>query len=688
MNEKEILEILKDISEQEHDVPDGFSKRVMQRVHEQEVKKRSSIMKKFLGFFKELFSKRMVFATGVVSFATLVLVFNNVNTLQDESMRHANFRPSERPAAVTAVKPSVDSEIMPAEIKPAEKRVTKPSNGTYAGRVAKKDSKVKAPQRLAEVTFNDSRFDSNSQVSDRDISSSLSKREIIRNSSQRRKARANVAQSSFSEGNFAASNEYSQIYPGYHRAPLPAHDVVRPSANTEQYNQINENTFLEAKNNPLSTFSIDVDTASYANVRRFLNQSALPPKDSVRIEEMINYFKYDYPSADSMEEPFSVNTELGIAPWNSNHSLLKIGLKGVELDEKDLAPSNLVFLIDVSGSMSSQNKLGLLKKSFKLLVEKLGEKDKVSIAVYAGAAGEVLAPTEGSNKEQIIAAIERLNAGGSTAGGAGIELAYNLAKRGFIKGGNNRVILATDGDFNVGISNQQALTKMIEKKRDSGVFLSVLGFGMGNYKDSRMEQLANKGNGNYSYIDSIREAKKVLVHDLRGTLFTIVKDVKIQIEFNPANVHSYRLIGYENRMLKKEDFNNDKKDAGELGAGHTVTAMYEIVSPEAASKITSVDALKYSKVEKPKEKTAKVAAAKQGTGVPEPGQREEAFSNELATVKLRYKLPSEKVSRLTSVSVEANPKQLAETSKDFRFASAVAQFGMIGEVKFGILLGK
>jgi Ca-activated chloride channel family protein len=295
------------------------------------------------------------------------------------------------------------------------------------------------------------------------------------------------------------------------------------------------------------------------------------------------------------------------------------------------------------------------------MIDKLGEKDRVSIAVYAGAAGQILSPTPGSQKQTIISALERLQAGGSTAGGAGIELAYKLASQNFIKGGNNRVILATDGDFNVGVSSNGALVRMIEKKRESGVYLSILGFGMGNYKDSRMEQLANKGNGNYAYIDSIREAKKVLVHDLRGTLFTIAKDVKIQIEFNPANVHSYRLIGYENRMLKKEDFNNDKKDAGELGAGHTVTALYEVVSPQEAIKLSSVDALKYQQTNQDKGAQGKT----------------DSFSDELATVKLRYKLPDESSSRLISVSVSAQPKELAETSSNFKFASAVAQFGMI-----------
>ena len=346
--------------------------------------------------------------------------------------------------------------------------------------------------------------------------------------------------------------------------------------NREEYSRIIENPYLLAKSNPVSTFSIDVDTASYSNARRFLNNGQMPPKDSVRIEEFINYFNYDY-KVPGKDVPFSVTTDLTGCPWNEKHQLLKIGLKGYEVKNDKRPLSNLVFLLDVSGSMMSSDKLALVKQGMKYLLKSLGENDRVAIVVYAGASGLVLPSTSGDKKGAIEDALESLAAGGSTAGGAGIELAYKVAAENFIKGGLNRVILCTDGDFNVGITSQGGLTRLIEKKAKTGVFLSVLGFGTGNYRDDTMEKLSNCGNGNYGYIDTINEAKKVFGKDINGTLLTIAKDVKIQIEFNPAKVAAYRLIGYENRMLKKEDFDNDKKDAGEIGAGHTVTALYEIV---------------------------------------------------------------------------------------------------------------
>ncbi|ELR72628.1 Von Willebrand factor type A domain protein [Fulvivirga imtechensis AK7] len=428
-----------------------------------------------------------------------------------------------------------------------------------------------------------------------------------------------------------------------------------PVHNTEEYDAINENIFHGALKNPLSTFSIDVDAASYSNVRRFLNNGQLPPKDAVRIEEMVNYFSYDYPQPDG-QDPFSITTEISAAPWNTKHKLVHIGLQGRKISTEKLPPSNLVFLIDVSGSMSSANKLPLLKSAFKLLVDELRPQDNVAIVVYAGAAGLVLPSTAGSDKETIINALEQLSAGGSTAGGAGINLAYNVAQQHFKKGGNNRVILATDGDFNVGASSNAEMERLIEEKRDSGIFLTVLGFGMGNYKDSKMEVIADKGNGNYAYIDNILEAKKVFVNEFGGTLFTIAKDVKIQVEFNPAKVKAYRLIGYENRALRNEDFNNDKKDAGELGAGHTVTALYEIIPVGVESQFDPIDELKYQE--------NKIA--------------QEAYkSKELMTVKLRYKQPDGDKSKLITHALMDNQVDLDKTSANFKWSAAVAGFGML-----------
>ncbi|WP_333818714.1 vWA domain-containing protein [Ohtaekwangia sp.] len=425
--------------------------------------------------------------------------------------------------------------------------------------------------------------------------------------------------------------------------------------NTEEYDAINENIFHDALRNPLSTFSIDVDAASYSNVRRFINNGSRPPKDAVRIEEMVNYFDYDY-NQPKGEDPFAVITEISSAPWNSKHKLVHIGLQGKKIATENLPASNLVFLIDVSGSMSDPNKLPLLKSSLKMLVEELRPQDHVAIVVYAGAAGLVLEPTSGADKKKIIESLDRLEAGGSTAGGAGINLAYATAKQYFKKGGNNRVILATDGDFNIGESSNAAMERLIEAKRQDGIFLTVLGYGMGNYKDSKMEVLADKGNGNYAYIDNITEARKVLVNEFGGTLFTIAKDVKLQIEFNPAKVKAYRLIGYENRMLKSEDFNNDKKDAGELGSGHTVTALYEIIPVGVESEFFKIDELKYQ--------TTKVDPAAQKT-------------EELMTIKLRYKKPDEDVSKLIVHPLKDNNIALGKTSDNFRWSASVAAFGML-----------
>jgi Ca-activated chloride channel homolog len=427
--------------------------------------------------------------------------------------------------------------------------------------------------------------------------------------------------------------------------------------NREGYDNISENKFLKATDNPLSTFSIDVDAASYSNVRRFLNQGQLPPAGAVRIEEMVNYFKYEYPQPTN-NDPFSINTEISDAPWNKDHKLVLIGLQGKKIPTENLPASNLTFLIDVSGSMSGPERIGLVKASMKMLVDQLREQDKVSIVVYAGAAGLVLPPTSGANKTKIKEAIDNLEAGGSTAGGAGIKLAYKTAKENFAKGGNNRVILCTDGDFNVGESSDDAMERLIEEERKSGVFLTVLGYGMGNYQDAKMQKLADKGNGNHAYIDGITEAKKVLVNEFGGTLFTIAKDVKLQIEFNPAKVQGYRLIGYENRMLAKEDFNNDKKDAGELGSGHTVTALYEVIPVGVESDfLNSVDPLKYQKETVDNKKTSK--------------------TDEIMTVKFRYKAPDGDVSKLIEHPVMDKQIPIAKTSDNFRFAASVAQFGML-----------
>ncbi len=423
--------------------------------------------------------------------------------------------------------------------------------------------------------------------------------------------------------------------------------------NTEEYRHFGDNGWQSSRRQPLSTFSIDVDAGSYSNVRRFLRDGRLPPKDAVRIEEMLNYFRYQYPDPRG-GDPFSITTELGEAPWRPGHKLARIGLQGQRLSLDRLPPTNLVFLIDVSGSMQSADKLPLVKAAFRLLVNELRDQDRVAIVVYAGAAGLVLPSTPGGHKDQILAAIEGLEAGGSTAAGAGIQLAYKVARDHFIPDGNNRVILASDGDFNVGVSSEGELVRMIEERREDGVFLTVLGFGTGNLKDNKMEQLANKGNGHYAYVDDLLEAKKVFVQELGATLLTIAKDVKIQVEFNPARVRSYRLVGYENRILADRDFNDDTKDAGEMGAGHSVTALYEIVPAGLTDggDEGSVDPLKYQSR----------------------GSREAATSGDWFTVKLRYKDPKGSTSRLLERVVS---QETRSNSVDFRFAAAVAQFGML-----------
>lgn len=431
--------------------------------------------------------------------------------------------------------------------------------------------------------------------------------------------------------------------------PIPAEPTQ------EDYDAFVENAFESPKTAPLSTFSIDVDNASYTNIRRFLNNGQQVPKDAVRVEEMVNFFKYTYPQP-KYENPFSINTEVSESPWNANNKILKIGLQGKNIPTNDLPASNLVFLIDVSGSMSDMNKLPLLKQSLKILVNELRAKDKVAIVVYAGAAGMVLPPTSGDEKKTIIDALDNLQSGGSTAGGAGIELAYKTATENFIKGGNNRVILATDGDFNVGSTSNSDMEKLIEDKRKTGVFLTCLGYGMGNYKDSKMEILADKGNGNYAYIDNIQEANRFLGKEFKGSMFAIAKDVKVQIEFNPKQVQAYRLIGYENRKLRAEDFKNDAIDAGELGSNHTVTALYEIIPAGVKSNyLTSqADDLKYTKTE----------------------TISSNYTNELATIKFRYKKPDGDKSIEMVQVIENKSAVMEKSSDDMKFSTAVAWFGL------------
>lgn len=426
-------------------------------------------------------------------------------------------------------------------------------------------------------------------------------------------------------------------------------------ANREEYSHNAENRFKSPVKDPLSTFSIDVDAASYSNIRRFINQGEMPPKDAVRIEEMINYFNYNYPKPTG-NDPVRITTEVGICPWNKTHRLVQIGLKAREIENQNLPASNFVFLIDVSGSMFGPTRLELVKSSLRLLVNNLREKDRVAIVTYCGDARVALPSTPGNEKQKIKDALETLTAGGSTAGGAGIKEAYRIAQKNFIAQGNNRIILCTDGDFNVGASSETELENLIESKRKSGIFLTVLGYGMGNYKDNKMQILAQKGNGNHAYIDNIQEANKVLVNEFGSTMYAVAKDVKLQVEFNPAKVQSYRLVGYETRMLNNEDFNDDTKDAGEMGAGHTVTALYEIIPTGTPGNIPgSVDPLKYQSQTNVNAQTSN--------------------SSELLTVKLRYKTPEEEKSKKIEKSVTDMGKD--NISPDFRFASAVAMFAQL-----------
>jgi Ca-activated chloride channel family protein len=449
----------------------------------------------------------------------------------------------------------------------------------------------------------------------------------------------------------APTLEQAPAVPPAGALPKPAPQAL----DAESYDNVVDNGFVHAAANPLSTFSIDVDTASFANVRRFLTTGQLPPRGAVRIEELVNYFSYNDPPPKG-DAPFSVNLEIAQCPWQRAHKLVRIGLKAREIDHESRPVSNLVFLIDVSGSMNEPDKLPLVKSGLRLLVDQLGENDRVAIVVYAGASGLVLPSTVGAQKDEIIKALEKLSAGGSTNGGEGIRLAYDTAVANFVGGGVNRVILCTDGDFNVGITNRSQLTELIQQRAKSGVFLSVLGFGTGNLKDATMEQLADKGNGNYAYIDSLSEARKVFVEQMTGTLITIAKDVKIQVDFNAAKVAAYRLVGYENRLLKAEDFKDDAKDAGEIGAGHSVTAFYEIVPAGVKSPLVAeVDPSKYQKAQATKA----------------------AGGDELLTVRLRYKDPDGTQSKPLEAPLKDSSQKFDGASEDFRFAAMVAAFGML-----------
>lgn len=454
-----------------------------------------------------------------------------------------------------------------------------------------------------------------------------------------------------SEANYDSA-KYSTVTASIAMSPPPTY----ADEGREAYPEFKDNPVKLVAAEPVSTFSIDVDTASYSRMRRFLNDGQMPPANSVRTEELVNYFKYDYPLPKNRETPFRSDIALFDAPWDEGAQILRIGLKGFDIPAEQRPPANLVFLVDTSGSMNSPDKLPLLQKSLRMLVEEMGPEDRVAMVAYAGSAGVILEPTEASNKSKILSAIDNMRAGGSTAGGAGIELAYRLAQDNLREGAVNRVILATDGDFNVGISDPERLEDLIANKRKTGIYLSVLGFGRGNLQDNIMQALAQAGNGNASYIDNYREARKVLIDEMGGTLFPIADDVKIQIEFNPAYVAEYRLIGYETRMLKREDFNNDKVDAGEIGSGHTVTALYEIVSPDSASR--KVDPLRYGE-EAPKPKAG-------------------VANGELAWLRIRYKLPGESSSGLTEQPVYAKTHtSFAEAPADARFATAVAGFGQL-----------
>jgi Ca-activated chloride channel family protein len=431
--------------------------------------------------------------------------------------------------------------------------------------------------------------------------------------------------------------------------------LARPEAGAgDTYAKVQKNTFHPVAKDPLSTFSLDVDNASYTNVRRFLNEGQLPPRDAVRVEEMLNYFHYHLPAPPATSpDPVRISAELSECPWAPGHQLARIGIQAKKIETASLPPANLVFLVDVSGSMMEEDRLPLVQAGIRLLVKQLRPQDHVALVAYAGAAGLVLPPTAGAQQEVILGAIDRLEAGGSTAGGAGLRLAYSVARQYFKKEGNNRVLLATDGDFNVGESSDEAMEQLIVQQRETGVFLTVLGVGRGNLRDSRMETLADKGNGNYAYLDNLDEAHRTLVAQFGGTLFTVAKDVKLQVEFNPARVANYRLIGYENRLLANEDFNNDRKDAGELGAGHTVTALYELVP--VGTETPLVDALKYQL----------------------PSQKPGSAANEVLTVKLRYKEPQGTASKLLAQPLAGGAVPIAQASADQQFAAAVAEFGLL-----------
>jgi Ca-activated chloride channel family protein len=605
------------------------------------------------GFIRWIVSNKLKFAiaaaAGVFSVVMIFSVLLPIIRFDKIESKNLSYSPYE--GEEEQIPEKEKKEMLPSEIKEDETAPPPP-----------KDADKKMAGRK-ETAVTDDRKDTNAEKDEpADIEDTIAVLERSRKTEEYEPEEPLLADEAgeeyFDGPGFVTEGEYDEEV-AESREKKKSEEISRDTSkdwNTEEYDRIYENEFHKVKDKPESTFSIDVDTASYANVRRFLNNNQLPYKDAVRIEELINYFTYDYPEP-SGEHPFAFYTESSGCPWSPDHRLIHIGIQGRIIPPEQLPPCNLVFLIDVSGSMNDENKLPLLKKAFTLLVNELRDRDRVAVAVYAGAAGLVLPPTPGNEKSVILASLDRLAAGGSTAGGAGVRLAYETAEQYYKQGGNNRVILATDGDFNIGPSSDAELVRLIEEKRDRGIFLTVLGFGMGNYKDSKMEKLADKGNGNYAYIDTLKEAKKVLVTELGGTLVTIAKDVKIQIEFNPVYVDSYRLIGYENRVLAKEDFNDDTKDAGELGAGHTVTALYEIIPAEPAD-VTESDSeeLKY-----------------QETNI-----KEEAYTSlELMTIKFRYKKPDGDTSILIQKPVVDEQTPLTASSDNFRFSAAVAEWGLL-----------
>jgi len=594
--------------------------------------------------------RNLIVIISLLLLALIVAACSTPNTAVDDSQTKAGAGTESANNENSGSQASANAQAA-EKIANEKKALTKDKSLPATADESRKDRDVAASDSTATLTK------PRNETDKQEVQRQLKLVESEARAQQQLPAEATVAAPLFKQQGVARSIGRSYVAPSGIASNLPP-QIRYPSEplDRENYAHFDDNPVLRVAEKPVSTFSIDVDTGSYTNTRRILHEGRLPAKDVVRVEEFINYFNYDYPVPDSKSVPFNVVTEVGPTPWNPGTHLLHIGIKGYEVPAASLPPSNLVFLVDVSGSMHSANKLPLLKRSLQMLTQKLRAEDKISLVVYAGASGVVLEPTSGADKATILSALEALSAGGSTNGAAGIRLAYLKAEQAFIKNGINRVILATDGDFNVGTTNFEALKNLVEEKRKTGIFLTTLGFGSGNYNDQLMEQLADVGNGNYAYIDTLLEAQKVLVHEMGSTLNTIAKDVKIQIEFNPAVVAEYRLIGYENRSLRREDFNNDKVDAGEIGAGHTVTAIYEISLAGKSGQL--IDPLRYQ---------SRAAAEKPQANA------------ELAFLRLRYKKPDSDTSTLIETPVRQNQiiSSLNKTSERFQFAASVAGFGQL-----------